>query len=133
MLPDRCEPSAIPFDDTPDEVAELDLALVQCAAKGTYAEAKRLLESGARVNVIAYSHNLKERGTRTALGNATYRGHYQLVRLLLDCGASPNIWDDLTTTPLVEAMATDNSRMAQLLLEGGADPNADMGWDGQCS
>lgn len=119
------------MDNTPDEVAELDAALIVCAARGTYSEAKRLLNLGAKADVLIYDP--KEKGTRSALGNATYRGHYALVKLFLERGADPDVNDDLTWRPLTEAISTDDERMVQLLLSGGADPDAEIGIERKCS
>lgn len=124
--------SAETFDDVADEAAVLDAALLECAARGTYPEAKRLLKLGAKADVLIY--NDKEKRTRSALGNATHRGHYHLVKLFLEHHADPDVNDDLTWRPLTEAISTDDERMVQLLLEYGADPEAEVGLgDRKCS
>lgn len=92
--------------------------------RGTYPEAKRLLRLGAKADKPIEVPG--DTGDRTALGNATYRGHYQLVKLFLDYGADPNCEDGLTGRPLLEAISTDDERMVQLLLEQGADPNVEL-------
>lgn len=112
-----------PFENAPDEVAELDLALLRCAEEGTYPEAKRLLNLGAKADVLIENNEGK---TRSALGNATYRGHYQLVKLFLDHHADPDLEDDLTWRPIANAIFSDDDRMVKVLLEGGADPNVEL-------
>jgi ankyrin repeat protein len=104
--------------------------LIKCAARGTYPEAKRLLNLGAKADALMDVPG--ETGSRSALGNAIYRGHYQLVKLFLDYGADPDCNDKLTHRPLTEAISTDDERMVQLLLDGGADPNAEITeWNGK--
>lgn len=99
--------------------------MLECAAKGTYPEAKRLLKLGAKTDVVFC--NGKEEPLRSALGNAAWRGHYQLVKLFLEHDADPDVNEDLAWKPLAEAICNDDERMVQLLLVHGADPNSDVG------
>lgn len=106
-------------------------ALVECALHGTYQDARRLLKLGADVTAEFYHPTTRE--TETALGNAVWRGHWQLVKLLLEEGADPDQFDSLTCGPLIEAVRSDDTRTATLLLKGGADPNLEINAEGKCS
>src|SRR5213079_1200178 len=50
-------------------------------------------------------------------------GDVQLVKLLLERGANPNVMDDGGYTPLHRAAALGNVPVAQVLLQGKAQPN----------
>jgi ankyrin repeat protein len=64
----------------------------------------------------------------SALFYAVAAGDAETAGLLLDCGADVNRWmlvlGLLPTSPLIEAVLTDNAALAALLLRRGADPNA---------
>mmetsp|Transcript_27878 Transcript_27878/g.44668 ORF Transcript_27878/g.44668 Transcript_27878/m.44668 type:complete len:590 (-) Transcript_27878:2518-4287(-) len=47
--------------------------------------------------------------------------HYNIVRLLLQCGADPNAFDSLSWTPLFYAIDSRNCTLARILCENGAD------------
>lgn len=114
-------------EDSPDYMKDMDpeSALVECALHGTYKQAKRLMNSGVPATVTSFDPVSHE--YQTALGNAVWRGHYQLVKLFLKGGADPDHIDEMTDGPLLEAVNTDDTRMAILLLRAGADPNLDLG------
>lgn len=89
---------------------------------GDLDHANRLVQGGARVNA----------GGGCALKEAAQRGHFELVRLLLDRGADPNraSWGEKwisgrATTTLELAVQSRDARVVRLLLERGADPRAD--------
>lgn len=84
--------------------------------------AAELVQSGARVDAAG----------GCALKAAAQRGHLELVRLLLDHGADPNLgargYNRLLlggSTPLDLAVQSRDARVVRLLLERGADPRAD--------
>lgn len=62
----------------------------------------------------------------TILGLASYFGHKDLVKQLLDKGADPNIPanNQFRVTPLHSACAISNIEIARLLIENGADIHA---------
>ncbi len=62
----------------------------------------------------------------TALGLASFFGHKELVILLLEKGADPNIpaSNPFKVTPLHSACAISNYDIAELLIKNGADVNA---------
>ncbi|MAM71562.1 MAG: hypothetical protein CMP91_10510 [Gammaproteobacteria bacterium] len=60
----------------------------------------------------------------TALFWATYYDETDVVRLLLNAGANPNIENRYGMTPLIQAAMNGNSDMISMLLDAGADANA---------
>jgi ankyrin repeat protein len=64
----------------------------------------------------------------TALLWATYAVDHELVRALLDAGATANLTNDYGTSPLIEAVKLGNVELVDMLLAAGADadsPNRD--------
>jgi ankyrin repeat protein len=66
----------------------------------------------------------------TALKVAVKAGKTEVVQLLLNSNADPNLPDDVKMTPLMEACISNNYSIAKLLIENGANVNAslDNGW-----
>ncbi len=62
--------------------------------------------------------------TAMPLHIAASKGHLQVVRTLLDCGASIDGLDSGFTTPLHLAAANGQTAVVRLLLDSGANPNA---------
>ncbi|MGE0567013.1 MAG: ankyrin repeat domain-containing protein [Bacteroidia bacterium] len=62
----------------------------------------------------------------TPLGLASFFGHIELVKLLLENNADPNIAakNQFMVTPLHSACATSNQEIAKILIENNADVNA---------
>lgn len=64
----------------------------------------------------------------TALFWATHYSDHEVVRALLDAGATANLTNTYGTTPLTEAIRLDDVELTRMLLEAGADvesPNPD--------
>lgn len=62
----------------------------------------------------------------TPLGLASFFGHLELVKMLIEKGADPNIAanNQLKVTPLHSACAISNYEIAEILIKNGADVNA---------
>jgi len=59
----------------------------------------------------------------TALMSASGTGYTDIVKMLLEAGADPNIISESGTTALMDASYMDNTDIVKMLLEAGADPN----------
>ena len=77
-----------------------------------------LLEANADHGILSGSHE------RTALYQASWHGHLEVARVLLDFGADVNQKDGCCHTALQAAAIRGYVRMARLLLDAGA--NADL-------
>ena len=62
-------------------------------------------------------------GSKLALCYACKQGHLGLVRFLVEAGADVNLAADDDSTPLYEAVCSDEEEIVKLLLECGACPN----------
>ena len=92
-----------------------DKMLIQAAQKNQLNQAKRAIEKGANVN-------FKTDYGQTALFFACDRGNIELVKLLLEKGADPNVKDTFyNATPLTWAEQRQRSDIALLLFKNGAD------------
>ena len=92
------------------------------ARTGQYAAVKSLLSyraSGGRV-----AKDSQDSSGRTALMKASFAGHEEVVRLLLDAGASDDVKTNQGETALILAAQYGETEAARLLLEAEADPNA---------
>ena len=74
---------------------------------------KQLLQKGVNINM----------GNIQPINYAAINNNLELVKLLLQHGANPNIKDPNYTTPLIYSVINKNSKMANLLLKHGADIN----------
>jgi ankyrin repeat protein len=85
------------------------------AARRGYAEAgQMLLDAGARVDIKGYNRG------NTPLHIASAEGRENMVRLLIQRGASLDATDSCGTTPLMSAVQNDQIRVAVCLLSRGA-------------
>jgi hypothetical protein len=64
----------------------------------------------------------------SGIGVASYYGHLEMVRLLLDNGANVNLTTGQHGPPMTAASEAGNDRIIRLLLKNGADVNA---WSGR--
>ncbi len=98
-------------------------ALINACSHGHEAAALKkatfLLENGADVNF--FSSQLKE----TAIYNAIYQNHYNLVKLLIDYSALVKIKDSNDMSPLEWALSLEksNDNIIKLLIENGSTVN----------
>ena len=91
--------------------------IIQAAGGGNISNVRRLLSSGM-LNINFINPN----GT-TALHQAVFQNHHDIVNLLIERGADPNIGDENVWTPLHWAVERRRMDMVKLLLNRGADPN----------
>jgi ankyrin repeat protein len=99
------------YNETP-----LDIA----ATLGRTAIAARLIAAGADVNATAPSDE------GTPLHRAVSVGHHEVVKLLLEKGAKPNVtalYGQHGVTPLMLAASQKDAELVELLLKHKADPN----------
>jgi ankyrin repeat protein len=94
-------------------------ALHFAAFFGRYEAAALLIERGAEVDAFG-------RGwmTGTAMHSAVSRLQSDVVRILLEAGANPNVRQSAGWTPLHAAAMNGDVTSVELLLASGADPNA---------
>ena len=74
-------------------------------------------------NIDCYDDSDEEYYMATPLFEAARNGHMDIVCLLLDKGAKPNIPDSYGTSPLMAAIAKGHKEVVKLLIDSGADPN----------
>ena len=86
-----------------------------------------LIQHGARVDQQDKAGGWQ--GNPNPLSRAAGRGNLQLVQLLLDKGAPPNIGAGVTDTPLYVAAFEGDEEIVNLLLDKGADVNTPCTWD----
>jgi ankyrin repeat protein len=94
-------------------------ALHFAAFFGRYEAAALLVDRGAEVDAFG-------RGwmTGTPMHSAVSRKHADVVRILLDAGANPNVRQSAGWTPLHAAAMNGDLTSVELLLAAGADPTA---------
>jgi len=90
--------------------------LYYAASFGLTDVVRLFLESEKDVDLNA----LGGRAISTALHVATYRDHIDVVRLLLERGADPNLCNESDEPPLYWASINGNQEMQDLLLKNGA-------------
>jgi len=86
----------------------------ECASESGPEVVRELVRAAADVNACGGVTRA------TALHMAARRGHLEIARALLDCGAVVNALDRKGDTPLQRAMNCRKTEVAQLLLERGA-------------
>lgn len=95
-------------------------AKLRKAWQSLYRCVELLLNAGANPNVAIH------RGMPLLNGLACHAECVEIMRLLLDHGASPNLFGSDGCSALATAIVGNNTQGALLLLERGADPNS--GW-----
>lgn len=100
--------------ESPPTAAALAPDLLDAAAEGDLARVKALLDAGVDVNTA-------NRYGATALTFACDKGHTEVVRVLLERGADPNVTDTFySQTPLGWAAGHGHFEIAAMLIEHGA-------------
>ena len=95
------------------DMASPELALCTAAAQGDLLQVKRFIDFGVNPNSGDYD-------LRTALHVSAAEGHEQVVELLLQAQANPNIKDRWGGSPLQDALSGSHSATAQILKAKGA-------------
>ena len=117
-------------------------ALILASEYGNLEIVKALINAGADVNTSAKEFTLDKevkqivpkdfkfpenrRISNTALFFAQFNDHDEVIKVLLEARADPNVRDWMGRTPLFKASGMSRSyskRVVKVLLEGGADPN----------
>jgi len=99
------------------------------AALGDLARVKELLDRNA--DLIREAQPCGKR----PLSAAAERGYIEIVKLLLERGADPNLPEGMTAnkgTALYAACCQNNLELAEVLLAHGADPNSSVDSSGNC-
>jgi truncated hemoglobin YjbI len=109
LLRSGVDPNAIGRGRTP-----LYCVANECASKAGPELVRTLVRAGADVNACSGVTRA------TALHAASRRGHVEIARALLDCGAAVDARDRKGDTPLQRALNCRRSKVSQLLLERGA-------------
>jgi hypothetical protein len=90
--------------------------LYYAASFGLTDYVRMILESQKDIDLNA----MGGRAHSTALHVATYRNHIEVVKLLLEKGADPNLCNESNEAPLYWAAINGNQEMQELLLKNGA-------------
>ena len=105
--------------------------LVQAARAGNAAELVLLLDAGVDPDGLAALPHATGKIMRwSALGFAARNNQIEVVRILLDHGAIPDLPNSLGGTPLMAAAGEGYDEVVQLLLRGGANVRTQFGGNG---
>jgi hypothetical protein len=99
-----------------------DQRLVKAAHDGNLADVKKALDKSANINALSSLYDYSSY-YYSALGSAAGRGHFSIVRYLIEQGANINIRDSDGFTPLIKAMIGRHFEIVRYLVERGADVN----------
>jgi ankyrin repeat protein len=91
-----------------------ETAIIIASSSGNKAMVKMLLDKGANPNITNEGY--------TAIIYATSYGFVEIVEMLVENGADVNQIHLDGTTPLINAVLSDDGEMVKLLLDKGADP-----------
>jgi ankyrin repeat protein len=100
----------------PNIATRTGLTAFSIAAQNGYSEIMKLL--------IKNSNFEKNKMATSPLYHAAYYGNNELVTLLLQVGADPNVKNEVGNTQLHIAASQDHFKVLNILLDAGADPDA---------
>jgi ankyrin repeat protein len=100
------------------ETYEFFQELFQLARAGNTQRLKEFFELGFQ------APNIRDGNGNSLLMLASYNGHYETARLLLERGGDPELANDRGQIPLAGAAFKGDTEMARLLIKHGADVNA---------
>ena len=104
-------------DFNPNEFGGKHVTALQAACEwGNTSTVGFLIDSGADVNLQGGEYK-----GLAPLIRAAYRGHLEIVKLLLDGGADTAVVDEDVETPLMKAVYNGHIEVARVLLDRGAD------------
>ncbi|MFC1725192.1 ankyrin repeat domain-containing protein [candidate division KSB1 bacterium] len=86
----------------------------QAADTGDFNSVKKLLENDPELI------NSRDESKATPLYYAAWRGHLDIVKLLIDKGANVNIRQQYGFTPIGRAISSDHNEIARFLIDNGA-------------
>ncbi len=90
---------------------------LECSKEGALDEMKKALSEGMNVNVTDHEGN-------TALMNATWQGHNDIIKMLMDANADVHAVGGGKWTALMWASAMENADAVLLFLQAGANADA---------
>ena len=96
-----------------------EVQLCEAVACNNTAEVRKLLSLGVSSNALTYDHQ------QSVLMQAAGNKNTQMVKMLLDAGASPNYVSPQSKSVLHVAAAYSNAEVVKMLLDAGADPMAE--------
>ncbi len=101
------------------QIRNREVQLCEAVACDNTAEVRKLLSMGVSANALTYDHQ------QSVLMQAAGNQKTEMVKVLLDAGASPNYVNPQTKSVLHIAAAHGNSEVVKLLLNAGANPMAE--------
>lgn len=104
--------------------SNVNLDLVDAITANDADKIKALLAAGADANFTLRGDNGKD--SAPPLLMATEKQNLEIVKLLLDKGANPNLANEAGVTSLTKAVELNNLDLVTSLLAKGADPNKDF-------
>ena len=110
----------------PREKALNERDLMIASGEGIAWRVRALLSRGVDPNCLSHApgHHFGGKRLMTPTCWAAYRGNTEVLKVLLDAGADPNIADGYGNSPLHWAAKQGLERIAQLLIKSGADVNS---------
>ncbi|XP_070541535.1 ankyrin repeat and SOCS box protein 7-like [Ptychodera flava] len=106
----------------------LDKELVEETKKGNAEAVKSLLQKGAMVDATSYTKALfyASENYMSPLMHAANLGYEDVVKVLLEKGANPNLRDRFDVTAAHWASEKGHAKCLKLLLDSGANPNVSI-------